>query len=88
MLNIKILGYRKPARYAVRRIVTSAWSSLSRDYPQIEIQIADIASASEISKYTPVFVNASLVVNEKLVCAGRTPTQEEVGKWLRDALTG
>ncbi len=88
MLNVKILGYRKPARYAVRRIVTSAWNTLSRDYPGVEIQIADIASASEISKYTPVFVNASLVVNEKLVCAGRTPTPDEVGQWLREALAG
>jgi len=88
MLNIKILGYRRPARYAVRRVVTSAWGTVSRDYPGADVQIADISSACDIDKYTVVFTLPSLVINEKLVCAGRVPTQDEVGKWLRDALAG
>lgn len=88
MLNIKILGYRRPARYAIRRIVTAAWGGLSSESPGMDIQIEEISSACEISKYTPVFVMASLVVNEKLVCAGRVPSQEEVRGWLREALEG
>lgn len=88
MLNIKVLGYRKPARYAVRRIITAAWGGMISEYPDTNIQIVDVSSACEISKYTPVFVMASLVINEKLVCAGRVPSQEEVRKWFREALTG
>jgi len=88
MLNIKVLGYRRPARYAVRRVVTAAWGGVFPEFPGTDIQILDVSSACEISKYTPVFVMASLVINEKLVCAGRVPTQEEVSEWLRQALTG
>jgi len=88
MLDIKILGYRKPSRYAVRRIVTSAWGAVSREYPAAAMHISDFASACDISKYTSAFVMPSLVINEKLVCAGRIPTQDEVGKWLREALAG
>ena len=88
MLSIKILGYRKQARYSVRRVVTSVWNTLRRDYPGADIQITDLASACDISKYSSTFVMPSLVIDEKLVCAGRIPTQEEVGKWLREALAG
>ena len=86
MLNIKVLGYRRPARYAVRRIVTVAWEILRSEFPGEDIHISDISSANEISRYTPVFVMASLVINEKLVCAGRVPSQTEVREWMREAL--
>lgn len=86
MINIKILGLRQPERYAIRRMILSAQSELQAQYPDLAVEIAEVQDPSEIGKYALLLILPSLVVNEKLVCSGRSPAKKEVVNWLREAL--
>jgi len=68
LINIKILGLRQPERYAIRRMILSAQSELQAQYPDLEVEIAEVQDPSEIGKYALLLILPSLVVNEKLVC--------------------
>ena len=85
-IKITILGYRKPQRYAIRRTVQSAFLTLQRDYPDIALDFHEITEVPDILKITPVFVYASLMIEDKLVCVGLFPKKEEVMGWLKAAI--
>ncbi|MCX6036735.1 MAG: thioredoxin family protein [Chloroflexi bacterium] len=87
-IGVKILGYKTPQRYAVRRAVLAAWNELLREHPGLELDILELKELLEIQRYTQVFVYPSLVVNEQLVCVGRFPKKEEIISWLCQALDG
>jgi hypothetical protein len=50
----------------------------------VEAQFEKITNYEDIKKY-PILSTPGLVINEKLVCAGRIPTIAEVTTWLADA---
>ncbi len=81
-IQVKILGFRTPQRYAIRRTVQSAVQAIQHIYPDINLDIIEVTEVSDILKITPVFVYASLMIEDKLVCVGRFPKKEEVAGWL------
>ncbi len=85
-VEVKILSYKRPQRYAVRRTLLAAEDELRDIYPDLEIAVSDVKELSEIEKYTAVVILPSLVVDEKLVCVGRFPKKAEVVGWLRLAI--
>ena len=86
MVNVKILSYKSPQRYAVKQTLLAARNVLRKTSPDVEITVAELKTIEEMEQYTPVLILPSLVVNEKLVCVGRFPKKEEVIRWLQEAL--
>ena len=86
ILIIKICGYRSPQRYSVERAVRTALNLLQEKYPEVQISIHEVIEVKDILKYTQVLLYPGLVINEKLVCAGRFPKHQEVYEWLEKAI--
>ncbi len=83
LLKVKILSYKSPQRYAVRRTLNAALTEVHKIYPNIELEITEIKDISEMLKYTQVLILPSLMIEERLVCVGRFPKKQEVIKWLQ-----
>ncbi len=79
MLYIKVLGPGCDNCKKVEAVARSAVNNLG-----LEAQIEKITNRADIMKY-PILATPGLVVNEKLVCAGRIPNEAEVITWLADA---
>ena len=80
MLTIKVLGSGCENCKKVAEIARQAAASMS-----VEAQVIKVTDHAEIMQYK-VFATPGLVINEKLVSAGRIPTEAEVTTWIVDAL--
>ena len=84
-LTIKVLGPGCVNCYRVEERAVDALEALEEN-PSLEATIQHVTDLDEIMEY-PIMFTPGLVINEKLVCAGRIPTVEEVIGWMREALT-
>ena len=77
MLTIKVLG---PGCENCKRL---AWLvERAVNHLAIEAQIIKVTDYPEIMKYK-IMSTPGLVINEKLVSAGRIPTEVEIAGWLK-----
>jgi small redox-active disulfide protein 2 len=76
MMNIKVLGSGcvncKKLEAVTQKVVTNLG---------VEAQIEHVTDYAEIMKY-PILSTPGLVINEKLVSAGRIPSEKEITDWL------
>jgi small redox-active disulfide protein 2 len=79
MLTIKILGSGCENCKKVEAIARKAVANMA-----LEAQVIKVTEHPEIMKYH-LLATPGLVVNEKVVCAGRIPSEAEVTTWLVDA---
>jgi hypothetical protein len=86
VIEIKILSYKSPQRYAVRQTLLGARNELRKTHPNVEISISEVKILAEMEEYTDVVIYPSLVINNQLVCIGRFPKKDEVIGWLQQAL--
>jgi small redox-active disulfide protein 2 len=80
MLTIKVLGSGCANCKKVEANARQAVADLA-----IEAEIIKVTDYKDIMAYN-VISTPGLVINEKLVCAGRIPTPAEVTTWLANAL--
>jgi small redox-active disulfide protein 2 len=80
MLKVKILGSGcancKKLEAITRKVITGM---------RIEAEVIKVTDYDEIMKY-PILSTPGLVVNEKLVSAGRIPSEAEITTWLANEL--
>jgi small redox-active disulfide protein 2 len=81
MLDIKVLGPGCSNCYKLEAIAKKAVANFG-----IEATITKITDYREIMAYN-VLATPGLVINEKLVSAGRIPGDAEVMAWVADALS-
>ncbi len=80
MLNIKILG---PGCENCKRLAWLAERVVG--HLSIEAQIVKVTDYSEIMKYN-ILSTPGLVINEKVVCSGRVPSEAEITTFITTAL--
>ncbi len=86
MIDIKILSYKSPQRYAVRQTLLAARNELRKTHPDLDLSITEVKKLAEMEEYTHVVIYPSLVINDELVCIGRFPKKGEVIGWLQQAM--
>ncbi len=80
MLSIKVLGPGCPNCQKVEQIAKKVVATLN-----IDATIQKVTDMKEIMRYS-ILATPGLVVNEKVVCAGRIPGEAEVTTWITSAL--
>ena len=80
MLKIKVLGVGCANCKKVEEVTRQALA-----YMSIQAEIIKVTDHAEIMNY-PILSTPGLVINEKLVCSGRIPSQTELTTWLADAV--
>jgi len=80
MLTIKVLGSGCPNCKKVEGIVRQTIAKMG-----LEAEVIKVTDYAEMIQYN-IMSTPGLVVNEKLVSAGKIPTEAQVTTWLADAL--
>ncbi|CAG0948008.1 hypothetical protein ANRL1_04817 [Anaerolineae bacterium] len=81
MLSIKVLGPGCANCQKVEQIAKKVIAALS-----VDATFQKVTETQDIMKY-PILATPGLVINEKLVCAGRIPSEAEVTTWVTSALS-
>jgi small redox-active disulfide protein 2 len=79
MITVKVLG---SGCENCKKVEATARQTVAR--LGLLAEIIKITDWVEIKKY-PIMATPGLVINEKLVCAGRIPTEAEMTTWLVNA---
>jgi small redox-active disulfide protein 2 len=79
MLRVKVLGSGCENCIKVEGIARKVVTTMG-----MQAEVIKVTDWDEIRKY-PILGTPGLVVNEKVVCAGRIPTEAEVITWLVNA---
>lgn len=87
MLEVKVLGPGCAKCYALERAARGALEQLLQERPGLQATFEHIEDILAIEQY-PVLFTPALVINEKVVCAGRVPKRDEILAWYRRALDG
>ena len=80
MLTIKVLGSGCPNCKKVEAIARQAVAKMS-----VEAEIIKVTEHAKMIQYN-IMATPGLVINEKLVSAGRIPSEAQVTSWLAEAL--
>jgi len=80
MLTVKILGSGCPN---CRRLESETRAALDGAQPGIDYEIVKVTDYMDIVSYG-VMSTPALVINEKVVSAGRIPKADQIVQWARE----
>jgi small redox-active disulfide protein 2 len=80
MISVKVLGSGCANRAKVEDIASQVVKTLGA-----EAAIEKVTGFAEIRKFN-MLVTPDLVIDERIVCAGRIPSAAEVTTWLTNAM--
>ena len=80
MITVKVLG---PGCTNCKNVEAAARKAIAD--LAIQAEVIKVTDHADIMKYK-ILSTPGLVINEKVVCAGRVPTQAEVTTYLTNAL--
>ncbi len=78
MINVKVLGSGCPNCKRLEAVVRKVVETRS-----LQAEIEKVTDYAEIMKW-PILATPGLVVNGKLVSAGRIPGESEIANWLAE----
>jgi len=81
MISIKVLGPGCSNCTRLAQIAQQAADTLG-----VEANVEKLTQFQDFVKYN-ILMTPGLVINEKVVCAGRVPTAAEVTTWLTNAMS-
>jgi small redox-active disulfide protein 2 len=79
MLTVKVLGSGCENCKKVENITRQVVQTMG-----LQAEVIKVTDWTEIKKY-PILGTPGLVINEKVVCAGRIPSEAEVTTWMVNA---
>jgi small redox-active disulfide protein 2 len=79
MLTVKVLG---PGCENCKKVEETAHKVIAM--MGMPVKLIKVTDWAEIRKY-PILGTPGLVINERVVCAGRIPSEAEVSTWLANA---
>lgn len=79
MLIVKVLGSGCPNCKKLEAIARQAIAGVG-----LEAEVIKVTNYNDIMQY-PIVSTPGLVINEKLVSAGRIPSEAEITGWLKEA---
>ena len=86
MLTIKVLGGGCKNCQILAQKAEEALETVAESQPEeFEATILKVTNPEDIQKY-PILYTPGLVINEKLVSAGKIPNEAQVTSWLAEAL--
>jgi small redox-active disulfide protein 2 len=80
MLTVKVLGSGCPN---CQRLESETRAALDGANPSIEYEVIKVTDYTDIVAYG-VMSTPALVINEKVVSAGRIPKAEQIVQWARE----
>lgn len=91
MLSVKILGPGCANCFLLEGLTIATLEILMEDRPQAledhKVNLQHLSDPKDFHHYR-VLSTPGLVINEKLVCAGRLPSAVEIRQWTLEALGG
>ncbi len=78
MINVKVLGSGCPNCKQLEAVVRKVVETRS-----LQAEIEKVTDYAEIMKW-PILSTPGLVINGKLVSAGRIPSEREIANWLAE----